>query len=171
MDSWREPERLDAAGGEHELAVPVEQDDGVRRVLDEGPVAGLVDLGVALRFAAREQRREDPHDGAEHADRVVVPGPVAHDAVEADEAAEPAGVHQRYGDDGTNSLALELGAFAVPVRFELGDPSDVHRVAAGERVAPPRHPAELHRLLRFDLGLDAGCAPLVRVRHRRRGLR
>jgi hypothetical protein len=58
--SRREPERLDATGGEHELAVPVEEHDGVRRVLDQCPVAGLVDLGVALCFAAGEQRREDP---------------------------------------------------------------------------------------------------------------
>ena len=136
-------------------------------MLHECPVARLVDLGVALRFAAGEQRREDPHDGAEHADRVVVPRPVTHDAVKADEPAEPAGVHQRYGDDGTNALALELRAFAVPIRFHLGDPSDVHGVAAGQGVAPARHPAELHGLLGMDLGLDSGCAPLVRVRHQR----
>ena len=103
--------------------VAVEQHDRVGRVLHEGAVAGLVDLGVALRLAAGEQRREDPDDGAQHADRVVVPGAVAHDAVEADEPAELPGVHQRHRDDGADALALELDAFAAASRLRARRPA------------------------------------------------
>ncbi len=160
-----EAERLAATGREHQVPGAVEEDDRVRRVLHQGPVTSLVDVGVALGLAAGEERREDADDGTQHPDRVVVPGPVAHDAVEPDETLQPARVHQGHRDDGADALTLELEPFGLPFGVELGDATDVDRVAASEGVAPTRESAQVYGLLVMARGRDAGRAPFVGVGH------